>query len=182
MLLCGLAGPLAAGCAARRSPPAPAAPQVVETPAGYGVRRGAEATGAITSVPGEEAALRHAVRVEELLRGRVAGVQVLPDGRGGFSVRIRGAGGILTSGEPLYVVDGMPMTDAGFANALAGIAPQDVARIDVLKDAASTSIYGSRGANGVIVITTRRRRATASQQREHLTRGARYTYTRRQRE
>jgi TonB-dependent SusC/RagA subfamily outer membrane receptor len=71
-------------------------------------------------------------------------------------VRVRGGGGVLGDGEPLFVVDGVPLRALGPGGALDGIVPEDVARIDVLKDAASAAIYGSRGANGVILITTRR--------------------------
>ena len=76
---------------------------------------------------------------------------------GDFSVRVRGANSFgHSSEEPLYVVDGMPLMTNGLRTALLGIAPQDIARIDVLKDAGATSLYGSRGSSGVIVITTKR--------------------------
>ena len=76
---------------------------------------------------------------------------------GGIAVRIRGASSFNGSNEPLYVLDGFPMTP-GPGGALTGINPYDIASIDVLKDAASTAIYGSRGANGVILIETKRGR------------------------
>jgi TonB-dependent SusC/RagA subfamily outer membrane receptor len=81
------------------------------------------------------------------------GVDVVRQG-GGFRVLIRGMGSITASSEPLYVIDGLPLTSG--TGGMLGISPNDVARIDVLKDAGSTAIYGSRGANGVILITTRR--------------------------
>ena len=92
--------------------------------------------------------------IEELLQGRVAGVQVFRTSNG-IAVRIRGANSINGSNEPLYVLDGFPF-QAGPGGALTGINPRDIEKIEVLKDAAATSMYGSRGANGVIVITTKR--------------------------
>lgn len=94
-----------------------------------------------------------ASRVEELLVGRVAGVRVLSV-PGGMIVRVRGASTIMGVQEPLYVVDGMPV-EPGPGGMLA-INPGDVATIEVLKDAASTSYYGVRGANGVVLIRTKR--------------------------
>jgi TonB-dependent starch-binding outer membrane protein SusC len=78
----------------------------------------------------------------------------LPNGR--LSVRIRGSHSMLANDEPLYVVDGLPISPQNIDVVLAGIDPRDVERIDVLKDAGSTAIYGSRGASGVILITTKR--------------------------
>ena len=83
--------------------------------------------------------------IYEYLRGRVAGVDV-----NGTSIRIRGERSINGNNEPLILVDGMVMDD------ISSISPNEVERIDVLKDAASTAMYGSRGANGVILITTRK--------------------------
>jgi TonB-dependent SusC/RagA subfamily outer membrane receptor len=93
-------------------------------------------------------------RVEELFAGRFAGVTVLQHA-GGLSVRIRGTTSVLGSNEPLYVIDGMPI-DAGTGGALVGLNPADIQRIEVLKDISSTSFYGMRGANGVVLITTKR--------------------------
>src|SRR3989442_11701858 len=97
-------------------------------------------------------------RVEELLRG-VPGLEVTQMSNGAYQIRIRGQRSIRgnpTDDDPLIVIDGVP-SSAGAA-ALADLAPRDIARIDVLKDAGATSQYGSRGANGVIVITTKRAR------------------------
>jgi len=112
-----------------------------------------------TVVPSETDA--RVTQVEELLRG-VPGLDVtrLPDG--GYQLRIRGHRSIRGNpgdDDPLIVIDGIP--SAAGAAALADIAPTDVARIEVLKDAGATSQYGSRGANGVIVITTKRARQEA---------------------
>lgn len=90
---------------------------------------------------------------EELFVGRFSGVQVFrtPDG---LSIRIRGGTSILGNNEPLIVVDGMPLQQR--ADALSGVNPSDIQKIEVLKDAASLAQYGSRGANGVVLITTKR--------------------------
>ena len=92
--------------------------------------------------------------IESMLAGRVSGVTVTRTSGGGFAVHIRGVNTIYGSSSPLYIVDGMPI-EPGPGGSLEGINPHDIARIDVLKDAASTSIYGVRGANGVILITTK---------------------------
>ena len=133
---------LLAGCGRAASSPPPGA-----TPG----------TGAVaTVVPGETDA--RVSRVEELLRG-VPGLEVTALPNGSYQIRIRGHRSIRGNpgdDDPLIVVDGIP--SAAGAAALADIAPTDVARIEVLKDAGATSQYGSRGANGVIVITTKRAR------------------------
>jgi len=114
-------------------------------------------TGAVaTVVPSERDA--RVSRVEELLRG-VPGLEVTALSNGAYQIRIRGHRSIRGNpgdDDPLIVIDGIP--SAAGAAALADIAPTDVARIEVLKDAGATSQYGSRGANGVIVITTKRAR------------------------
>jgi TonB-linked SusC/RagA family outer membrane protein len=119
---------------------------------GYGVQRRRDVTGAISRVEGEDVARVPVMNVEQALQGRVAGVQVVPasgEPGAGAVVRIRGVG-TLNNASPLYVVDGMLLDDIGFLN------PSDIESIDVLKDASATAIYGSRGANGVIIVTTRR--------------------------
>jgi TonB-dependent starch-binding outer membrane protein SusC len=93
--------------------------------------------------------------IEEHLRGKVAGVTVTRTAEGGIAVRIRGATSIYGSSEPLYVLDGVAITP-GPGGALTGIDPYDIESIKVLKDPADTAMYGMRGANGVIVITTKR--------------------------
>ena len=144
---------LAVGCQpiAPRLAPLPAS---AEVQIGYGKVSARDVTTAVSSVVvdrGEVATYSH---VEEFLEGRMPGVDVVRQG-GGFRVLIRGMGSITANSEPLYVVDGIPLTSVGRGGML-GISPADVARIDVLKDAGSTAVYGSRGANGVIIITTRR--------------------------
>ena len=95
--------------------------------------------------------------VEKVLQGRFPGVQITETPDGGISVRIRGTSSINSSTAPLYIVDGMPITP-GPSGALVGINPYDIQSIKVLKDAADTAMYGLRGANGVIVIKTKRGR------------------------
>ena len=98
---------------------------------------------------------RSVARVEELLSARFPGVQVYQTTQG-FSVRMRGPTSFLASNEPLYIVDGFPIEPG--AGGLVAINPADVASIEVLKDAASQAAYGLRGANGVVVIKTKRGR------------------------
>lgn len=110
-------------------------------------------TGAVSSVKGEELAKVPVQNVGQALQGRLAGVQVsMADGTPGAapSIVIRGGTSITQSNEPLYVVDGVPQTDG-----LAFLDPMDIESIDVLKDVSATSIYGARGANGVVLVTTK---------------------------
>lgn len=93
--------------------------------------------------------------IEEILASRVSGVRVTRTPDGGIAVQIRGATSIMGDNTPLYIVDGVPITP-GPGGSLTGINPYDIASIEVLKDAANTTMYGSRGANGVIVIKTKK--------------------------
>lgn len=125
---------------------------------GYGTQSQKDRTGAVTSISPTDANTRVA-RVEELLRARVPGLQVLRLPNGDYTLRIRGQRGLrggITDEEPLLVIDDLPVPSGSLGAALAGLAPRDIARIDVLKDAAATAIYGARGANGVIIIKTQR--------------------------
>ena len=97
-------------------------------------------------------------RIEEMLAGRVPGLVVYQTASGDYQLRIRGRSTILGNDEPLVVLDGMPLQPGNLSRSLAAIAPSDVARIEVLKDAGATAFYGVRGANGVIIITTKLRR------------------------
>ena len=150
----GLVCASATGCAPRRVAAAPAGGGD-SVAIGYGGQTRREVTGAVGSLSGREIDGQRVPRLEELL-SRIPGVHVSRAGGGDFSVRIRGSGSFYGSGEPLFVVDGVPVAAArGGASVIASIPPGDVARIDVLKDAAA-AIYGSRGANGVILITTKK--------------------------
>lgn len=93
--------------------------------------------------------------LEKVLQGRVAGVTVTRAPDGGIAVRIRGASSFYGNAEPLYVLDGVPI-QPGPTGTLTGINPYDIESIKVLKDPAETAMYGVRGANGVIVIKTKR--------------------------
>jgi len=116
---------------------------------------GAVATGSAV-MSAEDVRDARVTRAEELLEGRFAGVQLLRLPNGGISVRIRGQTSVNAGGEPLFVLDGMPV-EAEPGGALKWLDPHDIARIEVLKDPAQTSFYGVRGANGVILITTKSR-------------------------
>ena len=98
---------------------------------------------------------RSLTRIEQLLMARVAGVRVVYSTDGNMSVRIRGASSLTGGTEPLWVVDGHPVPEPAYQR-LQELDPADVERIYVLKDAASTGIYGARGMHGVIVVVTRR--------------------------
>ncbi|MEO6731695.1 MAG: TonB-dependent receptor [Ferruginibacter sp.] len=124
---------------------------------GYGTLKRKDVTGAISSVTAEQIAKVPVNTIDQALQGRASGVQVINnDGRpgGGVSVQIRGVGSLGANGnEPLYVVDGYPI-----GGGLNNINPNDIASIDILKDASAASIYGMRAANGVVIITTKRGR------------------------
>jgi TonB-linked SusC/RagA family outer membrane protein len=117
------------------------------------VRRG-DVTSAISSVNSQQIKDIPVNSAAEALTGRLAGVQLTSSegtpGNNNVQVRVRGGGSITQDNSPLYIVDGIQIE-----NALAVIAPQDIASVDVLKDASSTAIYGARGANGVVIITTK---------------------------
>ncbi len=122
---------------------------------GYGVAKKSDLTGSVTSIKSDVFESRPVASVDGLLQGKVAGLQVIQSsGEPGASVeiRLRGVSSRQGSNSPLYVVDGFPYGDAG---ALKQINVNDIASIEVLKDASAASIYGSRGANGVIMITTK---------------------------
>jgi TonB-dependent SusC/RagA subfamily outer membrane receptor len=97
----------------------------------------------------------HYVLVEQLLMARAPGLDVHSLGQGQFTLTVRGRPALTTRGEPLVVIDGMQFAQNG-ADVLAAMTPRDIKRVEVLRDAASTSVYGSRGASGVVVVTTRR--------------------------
>ena len=120
---------------------------------GYGTARRQDLTGSIASVSSEQLAKVPVTTTDQALQGRAAGVQVTNnDGApgAGVQVQIRGIG-TFGSSDPLYVVDGYPITGG-----LSQINPNDIASIDILKDASATAIYGTRAANGVVIITTKR--------------------------
>jgi TonB-dependent starch-binding outer membrane protein SusC len=135
-----------------------AGPKPGEVDTGYGTQPAEKTTGSITTVTDKPTG---PMRLEELLRGKAAGVQIVTRPDGTQALRIRGGTPSLQTGqdqqEPLVVVDGIQLSQNGLTTALAGLTPQDIRQVDVLKDVASTAVYGVRGAAGVIVITTNRR-------------------------
>lgn len=156
-LLGGCIVALAPACSRATSPP-PAAPEPEMVSVGYGTQDRTEISGSVASLSERDLENIRVARVEELLQGRVPGLQVIRRANGDLSLRIRGSASLVGNDEPLLVIDGMPIRMGGIGQALLGISPQDIARIDVLKDAGAAAIYGSRSANGVVVITTKRRR------------------------
>jgi len=131
---------------------------------GYGTMKKSDLTGAVASVNSDVIARAIPTTVDQALQGHVAGVDIQQNsGMPGAStsIRVRGINSLSSSNEPIYVIDGIIIdgggTDnTGNTNALANINPADIVSIDILKDASATAIYGSRGANGVIIITTKR--------------------------
>ena len=141
---------------------------------GYGTMHKSDMTGAVTSVKIDEEKAQRSTSIDQLLQGQASGVQVVsqsgaPDG--GVNVIIRGASSFNSNSQPLYVVDGIIMNTSGDisvgtrgggddgideeVNGLIGLSPDDIASIEILKDASATAIYGSQGANGVVLITTK---------------------------
>ena len=142
---------------------------------GYGEQSKALLTGSQTSISAKEIKDVPLLSTEQALQGRAAGVQVTQSSGtpgGGISVRIRGLSSISGSNQPLYVVDGIPLSTGSYTqlgaggqstNSLSDINPSDIESIEVLKDAAAAAIYGSRGANGVVLVTTKRGKNEATQ-------------------
>ena len=127
---------------------------------GYGTQRKTDLTGAVSSMRGDKLREMPVVSVEQAMQGRMPGVQVQQTSGqpgAGISIRVRGVSSIAGGNEPLYVIDGLPQfnDDVRGANGLATINPSDIESIEVLKDASATAIYGSRGANGVVMVTTK---------------------------
>lgn len=135
---------------------------------GYGVQTRSDLTGSISSISADEIENQPVASLDAALQGRSSGVFVSsPSGTpgAGISVNIRGQTSISGSSEPLYVIDGVPIISEDLSglfsggqstNSLADLNPNDIESIEILKDASATAIYGSRGANGVVVITTKR--------------------------
>lgn len=142
---------------------------------GYGTMKKSDLTGSVSNISGEKLKESIVINADQMLQGKVAGVQMQANsGAPGAanSIRIRGASSVNNTNEPLYVIDGIPVSGAGtqtagfdwsggsngqnIVNPLASIAPSDIISIDILKDASSTAIYGAAGANGVVIVTTKR--------------------------
>jgi TonB-linked SusC/RagA family outer membrane protein len=135
---------------------------------GYGTQRRVETTGSIASVKAADLMQTPIANVAQGLQARVAGVQITQNSSapgGNISVRIRGTNSINGTSEPLYVIDGIQVSNGGGVNdisPLSQINPNDIESVEVLKDASASAIYGSRAANGVVLITTKRGKAGLS--------------------
>lgn len=137
---------------------------------GYGTQRKRDLTGAVSSVKAKDLVIASGPEIGNMLKGKVAGLTIRQNSAqpgGGLDILVRGAGSVNASNAPLFVVDGFPISDlqqpesggryqAGTQSILNSFNPNDIESIEVLKDASATSIYGSRAANGVILITTKR--------------------------
>jgi TonB-linked SusC/RagA family outer membrane protein len=121
---------------------------------GYGVQKKSDITGAMANLSGEQLRDVPVANVTQALQGRAAGVEINPTSSrpgAGAQIRIRGSRSLTGSNDPLIVVDGIP-----FSGTINDINPNDIATMDILKDASAAAIYGSRGSNGVVLITTRK--------------------------
>ncbi|PRY90682.1 SusC/RagA family TonB-linked outer membrane protein [Mongoliibacter ruber] len=144
---------------------------------GYGTVNRSDLTGSVSSISEKDLQLGVNASLDQMMQGRAPGVQVIQASSapgGGVAVRIRGGNSISGGNEPLYVIDGFPIYNSGnevnpgggqfnefrvAPNPLASINPNDIESMEILKDASATAIYGSRGANGVVIITTKRGKA-----------------------
>ena len=134
----------------------------------YGERTRREIGASISSVAGERLADVPLARVDGAIQGKAAGVQIVQNAGNpgsGMTIRIRGASSVSASNQPLWVIDGVPIFDGDFSqlgmggqdlSGVTGLSPSDIESIDILKDAAATALYGSRGSNGVVLVRTKR--------------------------
>ncbi|WP_439882560.1 SusC/RagA family TonB-linked outer membrane protein [Pontibacter sp. MBLB2868] len=134
---------------------------------GYGTQKKSDVTGSVATVSSDDFVKGQVTTPEQLIQGKVAGVQITSNGGApgsGSTIRIRGGASLNASNDPLIVIDGVPVANtgvAGMANPLSFINPDDIASFSILKDASATAIYGSRASNGVIIITTKKGKAGA---------------------
>ncbi|WP_028897464.1 TonB-dependent receptor [Prevotella sp. HUN102] len=132
---------------------------------GYGVAKKSDLTGSVLAMKPDAKNKGVVVNAQDMMQGKMAGVNVTSDGGtpgGGAQIRIRGGSSLNASNSPLIVIDGVAMDNTGIkgmANPLSMVNPQDIESFNVLKDASATAIYGSRGSNGVIIITTKKGRS-----------------------
>lgn len=157
---------LSVGCGGSATPPDGPTPKA--SPAAPNARPGNEKTGATDSIPASALGEQHVQDIAELLQSRVPGLRVVRLPNGDLSLRIRGGDMSLQSGadgtisatsagEPLIVIDGMPVSEGQVSNTLRALNPHEIDSIQVLKDVSSTSSYGMRGAHGVILISMKKR-------------------------
>ena len=131
---------------------------------GYGVVKKNDLTGSVTAIKPDEKNHGMITNAQDMIQGKIAGVAVTSDGGspgGGANIRIRGGSSLNASNNPLIVIDGLAMDQSGvkgLSNPLSMVNPEDIETFTVLKDASATAIYGSRGSNGVIIITTKKGR------------------------
>ncbi|SEM63818.1 TonB-linked outer membrane protein, SusC/RagA family [Chitinophaga rupis] len=144
---------------------------------GYGTQRKAASTGSIASVKSADITQTPVTNVAQGLSARVPGVQITQNNAapgGNISVRIRGTNSINGSSEPLYIIDGIQISNSGGVSdvsPLSTINPNDIESVEILKDASSTAIYGARGANGVVLISTKRGKSGATRVQLDMYRG-----------
>ena len=137
---------------------------------GYGAVKKSDLTGSVTALKPDTKNKGLVVNAQDMMQGKIAGVSVTSGGGtpgGGATIRIRGGSSLNASNDPLIVIDGVPMDNngvKGLANPLSMVNPQDIESFNVLKDASATAIYGSRGSNGVIIITTKKGRKGSAPQ------------------
>ncbi len=137
---------------------------------GYGAVKKSDLTGSVTALKPDTKNKGLVVNAQDMMQGKIAGVNVTSAGGApgsGASIRIRGGSSLNASNDPLIVIDGVPMDNngvKGLANPLSMVNPQDIESFNVLKDASATAIYGSRGSNGVIIITTKKGRKGSAPQ------------------
>ena len=159
--LATIAGALAVICSACGGAAARGGDRVPDpadsTSATYGSKHStADETGSVSVIKEGEMDRMHGGRIEQVIAGRVPGLEVIQTPNG-YTFRIRGASSFTGSDEPLVVIDGVPVRAGSISSALSMLVPQDISRIEVLKDAGAAGMYGLRGANGVIVITTKKK-------------------------
>lgn len=125
---------------------------------GYGTVKKSDLTGSVSSISAQQLMNRPVSNATEALQGKIAGVDITTNERPGSlgTVRIRGNRSLSAGNDPLYVVDGVPLMSA---SAIETLNPRDIESMDILKDASATAIYGSRGANGVVIVTTKQGKA-----------------------
>ena len=147
---------------------------------GYGVARKTDLTGSVTALKPDEKNHGLITSAQDMIQGKIAGVSVINGGGtpgGGATIRIRGGSSLNASNDPLIVIDGLAMDNQGIKgapNALNMVNPNDIESFTVLKDASATAIYGSRGSNGVIIITTKKGRVN---QKPHISYNGNVSYS-----
>lgn len=144
----------AAGCHSYPGGPVLPKPAPGQVDVGYGTKDKRDVNTAVDKADGEKLMSNSPRTVADMLVGRFAGVDVFRTANGGTSIRIRGSRSLKANQEPLLVLDGTPQHNGN--STLLDLDPHDIKSIEVLKDAAASAVYGSRGANGVILIATRR--------------------------